>query len=181
MLQKPSAFLTTLLVAGLVAAGAAPASARVVERITYGESFGDVLDNFCGVELPVAYTTEFSGSGTIRTRGKDELEWHHDRMQAVETFTHDGMTVTIVSPGTLLKDHDIVDNGDGTIDVTVLLTGVTRVIGSDGKLLARDAGQFRLLLTIDSESGEIIRDALVFGPRGRSDDICSAILAHWGV
>lgn len=180
MFTKPSALIGALLVGGLMAAGAAPASARVVERIPYEESFTDVIDDFCGSGLQVAYTYELTGLGTIRTRG-DEVLWFHDRLRTVQTLTYDGMTVTDIQPNTLVKDQKIADNGDGTLSVTVLLTGGGRLVGSDGKLLATDAGQIRLLLVIDIESDEVISEEVIFGSTGTNDDYCEAILTHWGV
>lgn len=181
MFKKQSALITALLVGGLVAAGAAPASAGVVERYTYAESESGVSDDFCGSGLQVAYTYELNGSGTIRTRGNDGLLWYHDRLRTVETFTYEGMTVTAIQPNTLNKDHSIVDNGDGTISVTVLLTGGSRLIGSDGKLLAKDSGQIRLLLVVDLASDEVLSQELIFGSTGTNDDYCEAMLTHWGV
>lgn len=179
--KKSSALIGALLVGGLVAAGAAPASARVLERFTYEASVSEVIDGFCGSELQVAYTSELAGSGIIRTRGDRGLEWFHDRFQLVETFTYDGMTVTAIQPNTLNKDHTIVDNGDGTLSVTVLLTGGSRLIGSDGKLLAKDSGQIRLLLVVDIASNEVLSQELIFGSTGTNDDYCEAMLDHWGV
>lgn len=180
MLQKSSALITALLVAGLVAAGAAPASAAVVERYTLQESDSGVIDDFCGAGVEVAYTFELSGSGTIKTRGDDML-WFHERLRTVQTFTYDGMTVTDIQPNTLMRDHRIVDNGDGTIDVTVLLAGGARLIGSDGKLLAKDDGQLRLLLLVDLATGEVLSEEVNFGSTGTNDDFCTAVLDHWGV
>ncbi|MGM1028513.1 MAG: hypothetical protein ACQEWM_01430 [Actinomycetota bacterium] len=181
MFKKRSALITALLVGGLVAAGAAPASAGVVERYTYEDSFSEVIDDFCGSGLEVAYTYAHTGSATLRTRGDDTQLWYHDRLRIVETFTYDGMTATAIQPNTLIKDQKIVDNGDGTISVTVLVTGGARLVGSDGKLLATDSGQIRLLLTIDVESGETLSEALIFGPTGTNGDYCEALLDHWGV
>lgn len=181
MFKKPHALITALVVGGLVAAGAAPASARVVERVTFADSGSAVIDDFCGSGLDVMYTYQESGSGTVRTRGDDDVLWFHDRLRVVQTITYNGMTVTDIQPNTLVKDLKIVDNGDGTFSVTVLLTGGGRLIGSDGKLLAKNSGQLRLLLTIDSETEEVISEEVIFGSTGTNDSYCDAILAHWGV
>lgn len=99
----------------------------------------------------------------------------------MQTFTYDGMTVTDIQPNTLMRDHRIVDNGDGTIDVTVLLAGGARLIGSDDKLLAKDDGQLRLLLLVDLATGEVLSEEVSFGSTGTNDDFCTAVLDHWGV
>ena len=184
MFRKSSALVTTLLVAGLVAAGAAPASARIVERYTIDDSGSGVSTDFCESGLQPTFTYEVTGSGTVRTRGDGELLWFHERIRTVQTFTYNGMTVTDIQPNTLAKDYRIVDNGDGTISVTVLLTGGGRLIGSDGKLLAKNSGQIRLLLLIDLDAApgeEVLSEEVIFGSTGTNDDYCDAILAHWGV
>jgi hypothetical protein len=109
------------------------------------------------------------------------MVWFHDRLRIEETFTYNGMTVTAIRPNLLVRDHTIVDNGDGTISVTVLVAGGSRLVSEDGKLLANAAGQLRLLLTIDLETNALLSEALIFGPTGPNDDYCEAMLAHWGV
>ncbi|MET4097947.1 hypothetical protein ABIB37_000184 [Agrococcus sp. UYP10] len=178
---KTRALLTAVLVGGLIAAGAAPASARVVERFTIEDSGSGVATDFCGAGLEVAYTYDYTGSSTIRTRGDRGPLWYHDRFTLVETFSYDGMTVTAIQPNTLLRDHKIVDNGDGTLSVTALLAGGSRLVGSDGKLLAKDDGQIRLLLVIDIATDEVLSEEVIFGSTGTNDDFCVAMLEHWGV
>ena len=175
------ALATALLVGGLVAAGTAPASARVVDRYSLDDSGSSVITDFCGAGIEVDYTFEQTGTGTIRSRGTDGLLWFHDRFRLVQTLTYEGMTVTDTQPMTLVKDLRIVDNGDGTLSVTVLLTGGGRLVGSDGKLLAKDDGQIRLLLTIDIATDAVISEEVIFGSTGTNDDYCAAILEHWGL
>lgn len=128
----------------------------------------------------MAYTYDYTGTSTIRTRGNDGVQWFHDRFLLVETFTYHG-TVTAIQPNTLLRDHKIVENSNGTLSVTALLAGGARLVGSDGKLLAKDSGQIRLLLTIDIETGEVLSEEVIFGSTGTNDDFCEAMLEHWGV
>jgi hypothetical protein len=181
MFSKLSPLLTALLVGGLAAAGAAPASAEVIERYSLDFSTSGVIDDFCGAGLQPSFTYEQTGSGSAKTRGGDGVLWFHEEVRVVQTFTYNGMTVTDIQPNTLGKDLKIVDNGDGTLSITVLLTGEDRLIGSDGKLLAKGDGQVRRLLTIDQASGEVISEELIFGSTGTNDDFCEAILAYWGV
>lgn len=181
MLQKSRTLITALLVGGLIAAGAAPATARVVERYTLEESERGVSQDFCGAGLEVAYTFQLSGSGTIRTRGDEGPLWYHERLRIVQTFTYDGMTATHTQPATVVRDQRIVDNGDGTLSVTVQLVGGARLVGSDGKVLAKDDGQLRLLLVIDSATDEVLSEEVIFGSTGTNDDFCGALLDHWGV
>ncbi|GAB5078263.1 hypothetical protein [Arthrobacter sp. AD-310] len=181
MLSKLSPFVTALLLGGLAVTGGAPANAEVVERYSLDSSRSGVNDDFCGSGLRVAFTYDQTGSGSAKTRGDDGLVWVHERLRIVQTFTYNGMTVTDIQPNTLAKDLKITDNGDGTLSITVLLTGENRLIGSDGKILAKGDGQVRRLLTVDQASGDVISDELIFGSTGTNDDFCEAILAHWGI
>jgi hypothetical protein len=180
MFRKLNPILTAMLVGGLVVAGAAPAGAEVVERYSLDYSESGVSTNYCGSELQPSYTYEQTGSGAIKTRGKDGLLWFHEKLSIVRTFTYNGMTVTDIQPNTVIKDHKIVDNGDGTLSITVLYAGGNRLVGSDGKLLAKADGQIRMLITIDIATDEVISEELIFGSTGTNDDFCDATLAHWG-
>lgn len=181
MFKKIGPFLAALIVGGLVVAGASPAGAAVVERYSLDYSDAGFADDFCGSGLQPAYTYDQTGSGAVKTRGDDSLYWFHEKLTVVRTFTYDGMTVTDIQPNTVVKDHKIVDNGDGTLSITVLYAGGARLVGSDGKLLAKNDGQIRMLLTIDIEEDEVISEELIFGSTGTNDDFCEAILDHWGV
>jgi hypothetical protein len=182
MFKKHAAVLATaLLVGGLVAAGAAPASARVVDRysLDYSES-GTVEDGFCGADIAPTYTYDQTGSGVVRTRG-DDILWFHERLRVVQTFTYDGLTVTDIQPNTLSKDHKIVVNPNGTLTITVLLTGGGRLLDDDGRILAKGSGQIRIRIVVDPETGEELSNEVVFGSTGTNDDYCAAILDYWGV
>lgn len=174
-------FVTAIAVAGLVAAGAAPAHAEVVERYDLDFSTSGVATDFCGAGIDPAFTYEQTGSGAIKLRGKDGPEWFHEKLSVVSTFTYNGLTVTDIQPNTLSKDLKIVDNGDGTLSVTVLLTGGSRLVGEDGKLLAKNDGQVRMLFLIDIATGDEISRELIFGSTGTNEDYCDAILDYWGV
>lgn len=181
MFRKISPLLVATLAGGLVIAGAAPAGAEVVERYTLDESSSGFADNFCASGLQPAFTYDLTGSGSIKTRGQEGPLWFHEKVSIIRTFTYNGMTVTDIQPNTVVKDHKIIDNGDGTLSITVLYAGGGRLVGDDGKLLAKNDGQIRMLLTIDIESDEVIEEELIFGSTGTNDDFCDAILEYWGV
>lgn len=176
--------LTGALLAGsLVLAAGAPASARVVEtfRLDFSAS-GSTDPGFCDVEdLVVDFTYDQTGEARIHERGRDGLLYFHGRTSYVQTLTYDGVTITTTGR-TLEKDLRVTDNGDGTWDVLVLLTGPQTTRGADGRILAKDDGQTRVLLTIDAETGELVGDPeVVFGSTGTNDDFCAAVLGHWGL
>lgn len=181
MFRRFSPLVAALLVGGLIAAGSAPASAGVVERYSLDFSSSGVEDDFCGSGLQVAFTYDQTGSGSVKMRGQAGPLWLHENIRIVRTFTYNGMTVTDIQPNTVVKDHSIVDNGDGTLSVVVLFAGGGRLVGSDGKLLAKNDGQIRLLLTIDVATDEVIDEELIFGSTGTNEEYCAPILAHWGV
>ncbi|UVJ39558.1 hypothetical protein [Arthrobacter sp. CJ23] len=181
MLTKFSPLVTALLIGGLAVAGAAPASAEVIDRYSLDFSTSGVADDFCGSGLQPSFTYDQTGSGSAKTRGQDDVLWFHEELRVVRTFTYNGMTVTDIQSNTLAKDLKMVDNGDGTLSITALFTGGGRLIGSDGKILAKNDGQIRRLFTIDLASGELTGEELIFGSTGTNDDFCEAILAHWGV
>lgn len=181
MFKKSSPLIAALLAGGLVIAGAAPAGAEVVERYSLDFSTSGVSDDFCGSGLQPSFTYDQTGSGSVKLRGKDGPQWFHEKLAVVRTFTYDGMTVTDIQSNTVVKDQKIVDNGDGTLSITVLYAGGGRLVGSDGKLLAKNDGQIRVLLTVDIALDEVISEEVIFGSTGTNDDFCEAILAHWGV
>ena len=47
------------------------------------------------------------------------------------------------------RDHTIVDNGDGTITITVFASGNSPYYDATGKLVLRDSGHFRFAFDID--------------------------------
>ncbi|MHC2998422.1 hypothetical protein [Microbacterium sp. HJ5] len=181
MSRKITSFLAALAVGGLVFAGAAPANASIVERYTLDFSDSGVSDNFCDVGLHPTYTYEQTGSGIVRLRGKDGPLWFHEKLSSVTTFTYEGMTVTDTQANTVIKDQKIVETDENTLEITVLFAGGGRLVGSDGKLLAKNDGQIRLLVTIDLATEEVISEEVVFGSTGTNSSFCDAILAHWGV
>jgi len=181
MYRKLSSLAAAILVGGLVFAGAAPAGAEVVERYSLDYSESGVADDFCGSGLEVAYTYDQTGSGSVKLRGQDGPLWFQEKLSVTRTFTYEGMTVTDIEANTVIRDHKIVDNGDGTLSITVLYAGGGRLVGSDGKILAKGDGQIRTLLVLDIESDEVISEELIFGSTGTNDDYCDAMLAHWGV
>lgn len=175
--------LASASAAALTVAVAAPASARIIERWSLDESFSGQTDpGFCGVEdLVVDFTYDQTGEARLHQRGSQGLIYFHASTTYVQTFTHDGQTVTTYGR-TLEKDLTVTDNDDGTWSVLVLLTGPARTVNEAGRIIAKNDGQTRLLLHIDAETGEgLAEPEVVFGSTGTNDDFCAAVLDDWGL
>ena len=173
--------LTAAVSVGLVTGAAAPSSAAVLGRWDLSESFSGPLTNFCGVSgLTADLTFDLTGTARVVQRGPGEFEFYHENTRIVRTFTYQGKTVTEYVRGTA-KDLSIVDNGDGTLSITLLATGGARVVGHEGKVIAKNDGQVRTLLLIDMATGNVLSEKLIFGSTGTNDDFCEAVLADWGI
>jgi hypothetical protein len=181
MFRTRNSIIGALLATGLVIAGAAPAGASVVERYSFDYSESGTSTDFCGAGLQPTFTYDETGTGSVKMRGQDGPLWFHDKLSVTRTFTYNGLTVTDIQPNTVIKDLKIVDNGDGTWSITVLYAGGGRLVGDDGKLLAKGDGQIRMLILLDVETDTVISEELIFGSTGTNDDYCTAILDYWGV
>jgi hypothetical protein len=153
--------LSALALAGGAACGlAAPASAAsgpVELPGTYVEHWLDEVDEvfpdgdprFCGdLGFDVVHHVEASGTfiGTLRGDG---FWYFGDRSRGVETMTNPetGHVFRQEFTGTG-RDQQVVDNGDGTLTVTVQLTGPSRYY-LDGQKLFIDTGMVRFSVLVD--------------------------------
>ena len=181
----------TLVTAVALALGApilatVPASASPPYFETIVEPFSDDITNFCGVQgLTVDDTGVFRSRLKIRT-GNAGLAIFAEHITVDETLTGPTGFVTIHT-AFIAKDLKVVDNGDGTITVTQLLTGPSTVYGENGKAIARDPGQvrFRIVLDTNGTPGDPEDDIelsfeVVKPSTGRSDDYCAAIVPAIG-
>lgn len=179
--KKLGALLASLLVGGLVAAGAPSATAAVVERYSLDYYEEGTATDFCGAGLQPTYVYEQTGTGSIKTRGPNSDYWFHEHLRITQSFTLGDKTVTELSPSLIVKDLKIVHNDNGTQDITILLTGASRLVGDNGKVLAKGDGQIRLLVVYDVATDTVISEEVIFGSTGTNDDYCSAILDYWGI
>ena len=67
-----------------------------------------------------------------------------------------GVTTNLETGGTYTnvftassRDHTIVDNGDGTITITVYASGTSRLYDTNGRFVLKDPGQTRFAFDID--------------------------------
>ena len=160
-------------------------SAALLDRGSFHEEFSELVTDFCDVEgLVVQVDGVVDGTFTVNSRGRDGLVYfiEHVRVSRVMTNVANGATVSDREI-TVSKDLHVVDNGDGTLTITVLATGNLTVYGEDGKAIARNPGQVRFQFLVDhggtpsdpSDDVEIAFLGVIKESTGRSDDVCAAI------
>ena len=136
----------TFLVAGGLAA--APASAEVVWHQHFHDSGSEPFTACTGIDATVSW--DESIHELIKTARRDQLVYFSANVQGTSVFTNDatGKTYTNVYSFTD-RDQEVVDNGDGTLTITIANRGVGKWYGSDGKLLFVAAGNFAFQITVD--------------------------------
>lgn len=183
--------MTALCVAGFLApfAGAAGASAKVLESDAGSYSFEESVSDFCdfgGLTIDVAGTIDFRCR--LVSRGKDQLPFFMEVRAGTVTFTNQAGDCVTEESRVLEKDLTVVDNGDGTFTILVLATGGARIVDSDGKVIGSNPGQVRYEILVDNGStptdprdDEFLKllDE-VKGSTGRNDDFCDTVVGALG-
>ncbi len=146
--------MRTRFVLGLgtaVAACAVPAATAVAQPIDKGhfhDSFtSEVYD--CD-ETPAQDAIDVEGSFVLNQRGSSPFPYYRESVHGsvVTTNLDTGGTFTNVFSASS-RDHTIVDNGDGTITITVFASGGSRYYDAAGTLVLKDPGQTRFAFDID--------------------------------
>jgi hypothetical protein len=138
----------------LLAVPAADAKLVSKEHYAFTESHIEQEEHgadFCpNVPFPVLFEGDTRGTLLVKTKGSGPFPYFADRFQdtAVFTNTENGKSLTQKSVSRF-ADQTIVDNGDGTITITVKGTGRNHVFGPDGTRLFVDSGQFQFDILID--------------------------------
>jgi hypothetical protein len=145
-----------------------------------------VLEDFCdvpGLDVDLDFTLDLRIQGV--QRGPDRFAYFLSHGKRTETITNPATGRSVATrSGVIEKDLRITDNGDGTLTVLVLATGNATVYGADGKAIARNPGQVRFELLVDtggtpsdpSDDEVIERLETVKESTGRSDDFCAAVV-----
>jgi hypothetical protein len=164
-----------LVVTALVSSGG-PAAAAPIEHEHFRDVGSELVDPFCG-DLRVRIDTDIRGSLLLKPQGPDGLVYFLESVHGTVSFTNlaTGKAFTNVI-NFINKDLKVTDNGDGTLTVLGLSTGVVKNYGPDGKLLFIDSGQIRVELLIDhggtptDPEDDVILDETVVRPStGRND------------
>jgi hypothetical protein len=134
------------LPAAPAAAGPAASGRFAVEREQLSEV--ETIEDFCGIEgLTVETRWQNMFKGFFTYRGKDSIPYWTGSMNGSFTITEaDGTTSRIVW-NFIDKDQRIVDNGDGTLTITVQGAGGWKFIGPARTL--RDPGMNRYQVLAD--------------------------------
>jgi len=147
MRRSVIAFLITgLAVASLVAS--TPANAQPIDKGHFHDVFtGDVYD--CD-GTPAQDSGDVSGNFVFNQRGSSPFPYYRESVHGtlVTTNLKTGGTYTNVF-AINAKNHTIVDNGDGTITLTVFASGSSRFYDADGNFVLKDPGQTRTAVDID--------------------------------
>ncbi len=143
---------SVLLIAGLAIAGtmlaSTPATARTIDKGHFHDIFtSDVYD--CD-GTPAQDSGDVSGNFVFNQRGSSPFPYYRESVHGTVVTTNlaTGGTYTNVFTGNS-RDHTIVDNGDGTITITVFASGGSRFYDQNGKLVLKDPGQTRFAFDVD--------------------------------
>jgi hypothetical protein len=165
---------------------AGPAWAQPLEQGTFHEESTEIEVGFCDVAgLTVRVDQVVDGRFLLNPHGPDGLAYGlvTELFTIVFTNVDNGITVTEVT-NVIFKDLHVTDNGDGTLTILVLGTGNDVVYGPDGMAIARNPGQLRFEVLIDSggtPSDPFDDEFLAFlgfvkESTGRTDDFCAAMV-----
>lgn len=102
----------------------------------------------CGLTL--SWQTAGEEKLTVFTRGPDGLAYFALHVDGSQSWTNvdTGKTMTLAF-AFRDRDHEVVDNGDGTLTITVLSTVNTTVASDDGAVVRRQAGSNVWHLLVD--------------------------------
>jgi hypothetical protein len=163
-----------------------PAAAKPLEQGTFHDEFSFTDTNFCDEGLTVEIEGVVDGRFLAKPQGASGLIHFMDHLHVttVQTNVDNDMFIT-TEERTVSKDLKVVDNGDGTLTITVLATGNFVVYGEDGKAIARNPGQSRFQFIVNhngtptdpTDDIELVDLGRIKGSTGRSDDFCAAAVA----
>jgi len=149
-MKRHSAVLATIATGAAFAAVAipAPAVARPIDKGHFDEPFSSEIYDCDGT--PAQDAGEVHVNFTFNQRGSSPFPYYRESLRgyAVTTNLLTGGTYTNVFTANS-QDHTIVDNGDGTITITVHATGGSRFYDQFGKLVLKDPGGVVFAFDID--------------------------------
>jgi hypothetical protein len=143
---------SALLIAGLAITGSVlastPATAKPIDKGHFHDVFtSDVYD--CD-GTPAQDAVDVHVNFTFNQRGSSPFPYYRESVHgtAVTTNLDNNGTFTNVFTNNS-RDHTIVENGDGTITITVYASGTSRFYDTNGEFVLKDPGQTRFAFDID--------------------------------
>jgi hypothetical protein len=163
------------------------AEAAPFDHSEFHDEFSVTVTDFCDVpNLTVQIDGSADGTSLVKPQGQDRLVYFMDHVHVDRVLTNVDTGAAIRDEErTVSKDLQIVDNGDGTLTITVLATGNYVMYDAAGKAIARNPGQSRFRFIVDHggtpadprDDVELADLGVVKGSTGRSDDFCAAAVA----
>jgi hypothetical protein len=143
---------SALVVAALAITGSvlasAPATAKPIDKGHFHDVFtSDVYD--CN-GTPAQDAVNVRGNFVFNQRGSSPFPYYRESVRGTVVTTNlenDGTYTNVFTSNS--RDHKIVNNGDGTITITVFASGGSRFYDTNGKLVLRDPGTVRFAFDID--------------------------------
>ena len=147
MRRRPALLIVGLAITG-TALASAPATAKPIEKGHFHDVFTSDVYNCDGT--PAQDSGNVSGNFVFNQRGSSPFPYYRESVRGtvVTTNLDTGGTFTNVFTANS-KDQTIVNNGDGTITITVFASGGSRFYDTNGKLVLRDPGQVRVAFDVD--------------------------------
>ncbi|WP_353814504.1 hypothetical protein [Agromyces sp. SYSU T00266] len=200
-MQLKTAIAGVAVVMGVAVAAPAPAFAAGPPEVDHFTETDSHIEQeahgpeWCGGTVPfdVLWDRRTEGTFVGHSRG-DGLSYGLASYRSVEVYTNveNGKTYTMEFRGGD-REGSVVDNGDGTLTVTVLVTGSTQYTGPDGRRVFLDAGAFSVSFLVDhngtpgdpSDDRDVENGFLgIEGPHGLFEtwdrDLCADIVTLLG-
>ena len=186
-MSRRSVLIVGLAIAGTVLAGT-PATAQPIDKGHFHDVFTSDIYDCDGT--PAQDSGDVSGNFVFNQRGSSPFPYYRESVHGtvVTTNLDTGGTYTNVFTANS-KDQTIVNNGDGTITITVFASGGSRFYDQNGNLVLNDPGEIRFAFDVDyngtpgnvdddqevADSFRIVRDST-----GRNDtegrDFCADLV-----
>ena len=118
-------------------------AATPLDHGEFHDEFSFTVTDFCEVSgLTVQIHGVVDGTFLAKPQGHDARIHFMDHLHVTRVLTNVGSGASVSDDErTVVKDLRVVDNGDGTLTITVLATGNFVVYDADGKAIARNPGQ----------------------------------------
>jgi hypothetical protein len=143
---------SVLLIAGLAVAGTVlagtSATAQPIDKGHFHDSGTSDVYTDCG--FPAQDSFDVSGNFVFNQRGSSPFPYYRESVHGTVVTTNlesHGTYTNVFTANS--KDQTIVDNGDGTITITVFAAGGSRFYDKDGNFVLKDPGGIRFAFDID--------------------------------